>query len=426
MLQTEDLLFKDSFHLRSSIDLEIEIKSETNDFSDHIKEVINRYQSSFYVYDLDGFEAHIRAIKRVLHPDIKVWYATKANPLSDILRILNKNGFGADVASIGELQQARHAGFGINNLIATGPAKSKSYLASLMQAEVRAIVIESINQLRDLNDVCGKLGRKQDVLLRVQLEWDDQFKSVLGGSAITPFGLGTDDWQSVDLSHYKNIQVKGLHCFQWGNILDVIQLEKLWSLTINACKKLAGYMNFDLSILDLGGGLGLSYSDEREIKFDDIHNVLLRLKEQYELKTIWLELGRFSIGKFGFYLTRVVDVKTVRGKNLIVTEGGINHMARPALVNEAFPCEAFMQAGLPKKRFTVHGPLCTALDNLGDHDLPESIKPGDWLKFKRTGAYGFSESMPYFLCHNLVGEAVVYRNRLSIPRVPKTNLEWIV
>jgi diaminopimelate decarboxylase len=122
----------------------------------------------------------------------------------------------------------------------------------------------------------------------------------------------------------------------------------------------------------------------------------------------------------------VVDIKTVRGKNIIVTEGGINHMARPALVNEAFPCEVFMATEAPKKRFAVHGPLCTALDALGEFDLPESVKVGDWLMFKRAGAYGLTESMPYFLCHNLVGEACVQRDELLVLRAPKSNLEWMV
>jgi diaminopimelate decarboxylase len=394
--------------------------------TDHIKEVINRFQSSFYFYDLDLFEAHLKSIRGFLHPDIKVWYATKANPMTEILRILRKNGFGADVASMGELQQARAAGFGPNDLIATGPAKSKNYLAGLMQAEVCAIVIESVNQLRDLNEVCGKLGRTQDVLLRVQLEWDDQLKSVLGGSAITPFGLGVDDWKAVDLSLYQNVRVQGLHCFQWGNILDLPQLAKLWSATIEACRRLSMDLGFELEILDLGGGLGLSYKDDRQLEFRDVHAVLLNLKERYELKTIWLELGRFSIGKFGSYFTRIVDVKTVRGRNLIVTEGGINHLARPALVGEAFPCEAFLVDAPETKRFTVHGPLCTALDTLGEFTLPATLKPGDWLRFDRAGAYGFTESMPYFLCHNLAGEAMVYRGELLVPRPPKTNLEWMV
>jgi len=101
-------------------------------------------------------------------------------------------------------------------------------------------------------------------------------------------------------------------------------------------------------------------------------------------------------------------------------------MARPALVGESFPCEAFMNESTETKCFAVHGPLCTALDTLGEFNLPSNLKVGDWLEFKRAGAYGFSESMPYFLCHNLVGEAMIYQGELMVPRMPKTNLEWMV
>src|SRR5690606_10650788 len=120
------------------------------------------------------------------------------------------------------------------------------------------------------------------------------------------------------------------------------KLEKVWTHTIETCQELALSMNFPLEILDLGGGLGLSYQCDKELNFKDVHNLLMKLKTKYELNQVWLELGRFSIGKFGSYFTRIVDIKTVRGKNIIVTEGGINHMARPALVGESFPCTAFM------------------------------------------------------------------------------------
>jgi diaminopimelate decarboxylase len=194
--------------------------------------------------------------------------------------------------------------------------------------------------------------------------------------------------------------------------LKVTKLKSHWEYTMLQCKQLAYDMNIDMKVLDLGGGLGISYQDEQELSFPEVHTMLLELKEQFELKEVWLELGRYSIGKFG--------------KNLIVTEGGINHMARPALVNESFPCQAFGKSGSEMKSYAVHGPLCTALDKLGEFSLPSDLNVGDWLEFKRAGAYGFSESMPYFLCHNLVGEAVVYRGELSMPRVPKTNLEWMV
>lgn len=389
--------------------------------SEIIEKLTQQYDSSFYFYDLDGFEKHIKSIKAVLDPSVKIWYACKANPLSKILTILNDNGFGVDVASLGELHQAQTAG--VKKLIATGPAKTPKYLRTLMNAGVSTIVVESIQQLRDLNAVAGELGRKQNVLLRLQLDWTTSLKSVLGGSAITPFGLHPQDWEKEKLSEYAHLNIIGLHCFQWGNILDPHTLAKTWDETISRCVDFANKMNIDLQVLDLGGGLGVSYSDDRSLSFSHVHELLMGLKDKFQLKEIWLELGRFSIAEFGKYVTRVVDVKDVRGKKIVVTEGGINHMARPALVNEAFPASAL--SGKAETMYSVHGPLCTALDYLGDHRFPSDLKSGDWIVFHKTGAYGFTESMPYFLCHELCGEAYLYQGKLHNTREPKSPATWM-
>jgi diaminopimelate decarboxylase len=389
--------------------------------SEIIQKLIQDFDSSFYFYDLDGFETHIKSIKAELHPDIKIWYATKANPLSKILSILNENGFGADVASLGELHQAKTAG--VKNLISTGPAKSPKYLKTLMENDVSTIIIESIQQLRDLNTVAESLGRKQDVLIRLQLDWSGSSKSVLGGSGITPFGLHPLDWEKENFTQYTHLNVIGLHCFQWGNILDAGELKKIWDQTISECVNFAQKKNINLKVLDLGGGLGVSYKDDKKLPFSSAHEILLEMKEKYSLHEIWLELGRFSIAEYGQYLTKVIDVKDVRGKKIVVTEGGINHLARPALVNEAFPISALRNS--VNSTYSVHGPLCTALDYLGDHSLPSDLMAGEWLHFKKTGAYGFTESMPFFLCHELCGEAFFYQNQITILREPQRAVSWM-
>jgi diaminopimelate decarboxylase len=390
---------------------------------DAIQGVMEAHDSPFFFYDLDAFEAHMRAIREVLDPSVKVWYACKANPLSRVLSILQHNGFGVDVASLGELHQAKTAG--VERLIATGPAKSMSYLGKLLDAGVETIICESPQQVRDLNQVASERRLKPSVLLRVQLDWEGDLRSVLGGSAVTPFGIGVDDWKKVSLSEYTNLSIKGLHCFQWGNVLDLGQLQKVWRLTIQRCQELASELRIPLDVLDLGGGLGVSYQDERSLPFSQVHELLLGLRSEHKLRELWLELGRFSIAEFGSYFAKVIDVKSVRGKNLVVTEGGINHIARPALVNEAFPCSLWGRTSGPTKTFRLHGPLCTALDFLGEFDLPADLRAGDWLEFRKAGAYGFTESMPYFLCHQQAGEVISHRGKVETLRAPESAAHWL-
>jgi diaminopimelate decarboxylase len=390
----------------------------------YTKEVIEQFDTPFFSYDLDGFEKHIQSIKSTLHPEVKIFYACKANPLSEILRILNRHGFGVDVASMGELAQAHKAQ--VHSIIATGPAKSRKYLEGLLDGGVSTIVIESPNQLALLDSIARERNIIPSVLLRVQLDWTQDTKSVLGGSSITPFGVGALDWQKINLKEYTHLNIKGLHCFQWGNILDLFQLKMVWESTIKECLALSRHLGIELQVLDLGGGLGVSYNCDKKLAWNEIHTLLLDFKEQYKLKEIWLELGRFSIAEFGTYHTKIIDIKSVRGKNIIVTEGGINHLARPALVGETFPCSAIKKSHAPLETYSVHGPLCTALDYSGDFQFADDLAPGDWLQFNKTGAYGFTESMPFFLCHDLPMEVYTYQGKLHVPRPPRSVSEWMV
>ena len=129
-----------------------------------------------------------------------------------------------------------------------------------------------------------------------------------------------------------------------------------------------------------------------------------------------MELGRYAVGECGTYCTKVIDKKTVRNRDLLILEGGINHLLRPALTGQSFPCEMISSSNKKKKKFHVHGPLCTALDKLGVFELPGNIDCEDWVAFKQVGAYGLTESMPLFLCHDLPAEVTFKGGKMKIVR----------
>ncbi len=138
-------------------------------------------------------------------------------------------------------------------------------------------------------------------------------------------------------------------------------------------------------------------------------------------------MGRYLTGPYGKYITSVVDRKQTYGKDILVLEGGINHMARPALINESFfPATMLRSSDKPLRSFALHGPLCTSLDFLGQHMLPADCGVGDVIVFKQTGAYGFTESMPFFLCHTMPGEAVIQNGKVQVVRAPKTADCWLM
>ena len=122
---------------------------------------------------------HLGLMSSVLDEDTTLWYACKANPMSAILKVFRNLGFGIDVASTGELDQALRSGIRPENIISTGPAKSKAYLETFLENNVETIVCESINQLKTLNEVSKENKIKSKALLRVQIDWGEG-ESVLG------------------------------------------------------------------------------------------------------------------------------------------------------------------------------------------------------------------------------------------------------
>lgn len=395
---------------------------------DKLKELLEQIEHPFFLYNLDFLNTHLDKIINDKPDFLDIWFACKANPLTYILNIIKNKNLGIDVASQGELDQARYLGFQDSRIISTGPAKPPRYLKQLMNLNV--VVLESLNQALWLNEEAKKSNSKINVLLRLQLDWaqlKDQ-TSVLGGTEITPFGISPESWINSEVKTYSHLNILGTHAFQWGNILKPSELEFVWDHCLQASTQLANDIGFNLNIVDLGGGLGLDYEDpENRLDFNLICTSLEKLREKHSIPKIWLELGRYAVGECGSYFTQIIDRKTVRGQEILVVEGGINQLARPALTSQSFPCITH-QTSSPtqdKTHFQVHGPLCTSLDKLGTFNLSSNITIGDWLEFKLCGAYGFTESMPFFLGHSLPGEVVLKDNSLKIIRHPESARSYL-
>lgn len=371
---------------------------------------------SYFIYNLDDLYKHAKSLTSGA---AKLFFACKANPLGSILSTLNNAGLCFDVSSEGELRQILSLGISGDKIIMTGPAKPKNLVRLGLEHQISTFVIESPSQLKLLQELTKDYSYKPNLLLRLQLEWENDKKSVLGGNQITPYGM--------DLETVKNLLPKitlpllGFHVFQWGNSLSADNLRQIWTTTIKACKKLTT----DFQVLDVGGGLGIPYKGENPLEWELVNDAIEELKHTHQLSEFWLEMGRYLTGPYGEYITSIVDVKQTYGKDILVLEGGINHLSRSALVGEAFPAELLRHSNAPLKQFALHGPLCTSLDFLGEHRLPSDISINDIIIFKQTGAYGFTESMPFFLCHKLPGEAVIENGNLRIIREPKSAEFWL-
>lgn len=379
-----------------------------------LQQVWQHAQHACFVYDLDALDRHLQLLSQ--QQVVKLWYAVKANPLSAIVERMQRHGIGYDVASKGELQQVLRYGQQAP-ILNTGPAKSLTHFREFLAQGVRIFVLESRNQLHWLAQAAAEQNVRPQALLRVQLSWQNGERNPLGGHKVTPFGLACEQWQGLNLADYPQIDFCGLHIFQWGNMLDLSKLSEIWQSMLASLMALATSLALPFKILDLGGGLGLSYtSDSSLLPWSSVVEALAQLKRAAGIEQLWMELGRYAVGPFGHYLVDVVDRKQNFDREQLILSAGVNHLLRPALTNQAFPVKNLSRPVTATRLFQLHGPLCTAMDDLGAHPLPIDSKVGDVLQFDQVGAYGFSESMPYFLCHHIAAEYVVEQGRIHCLR----------
>ncbi|WP_259367644.1 PLP-dependent decarboxylase [Colwellia sp. MB02u-9] len=369
-------------------------------------------EDGFFLYDLDYLEQHLSVLMQ--QEVIKLWFAVKANPLSRVISTLAQQGFNFDVASQGELTQVLAQNVQADRILNTGPAKSKRQMKAFLSQGVRTFVVESLNQLQWLNEAAIALACQPQVLLRVQLQWQEGEKNPLGGNEVTPFGLSCQEWQTIKVSHFPALNINGLHIFQWGNMLSNARMFELWSQMVTPLLSLAEQLGMRLEVLDLGGGLGVDYLQTGQgLSWKKIVADLAKIKAQAGVSELWLELGRFAVADMGYYVTSVVDRKQNFQQQQLVLAGGINHLIRPAITEQPFPVAMLRESAASPCYFDLHGPLCTSLDKLGTLAIASDVEVGDQLIFGLAGAYGFTESMPFFLCHQIAAEYVLQQGKIE-------------
>ncbi len=373
---------------------------------------IGQEESGYFMYDLDYLERHLATL---LQQDvIKLWFAVKANPLSRVIATLAKQGFNFDVASQGELTQVLAQNVQAERILNTGPAKSKAQMKAFLSQGVGTFVVESLNQLQWLNQAASELSCQPQVLLRVQLQWQEGEKNPLGGNEITAFGLSCDEWKTIKVADFPALNINGLHIFQWGNMLSNERMFELWSQMVTPLLTLAKNLAMNLEVLDLGGGLGVDYLQTGQgLSWSTIIADLATIKARAGVNELWLELGRYAVADMGYYVTSVVDRKQNFQQQQLILAGGINHLIRPAITEQPFPVAMLRESVARPEYFDLHGPLCTSLDKLGTLAIAGDIDVDDQLIFGLAGAYGFTESMPFFLCHQVAAEYVLQHGKIE-------------
>jgi diaminopimelate decarboxylase len=374
------------------------------------------FGTPLYVYDLDLAAARAGLLRAAVPARFDVAYAAKANPSLAMIAAVTGAGTGVDVASEGELGAALRAGADPAGVVVTGPGKSEALLRAAATAGVRAVVVESLAELRRLERVAGAVGAVTGVLIRLPAD-DGQTFGMSGEDALEAARLA---------EHSPWLQPLGVHAFGISAECDHEVLAVHVERTVDAGRRLAAEAGFPLRLVDVGGGLGIPYTDgDAPLDLDVFGRRLAQLDAAWaadpatSAMRVLLEPGRFIAGPAGVYLARVVDVKRLHGRYVAVLDGGINHLLAPALVGRRYRLRLLGSPGATERAQVpadLVGPLCTGLDVLGRPDAFPEPRPDDLILVLDAGAYGFTQSMPWFLSHPGPAEVGVSSGRAHLLR----------
>ena len=394
------------------------------------------FGTPFFVYDLDLIERRVAALRTALPRGFRVAFAVKANPALAVVAHLRRCGVGADVASGGELETVLRAGFEPSVIAMTGPGKRNAELAAAVSARIGVITVESPGEMKRLEAVAAAAGVRQRILLRLAVSEDARLETIrLIGGVEGKFGmpLATLTETAHAAANSPHLELLGLHAFGASNLRDADLLADHVADLVEIARRVAGDIGFPLRLVDAGGGLGIPYADgERPLDLDRLGRRLRRLRARWDTDTelgemeVLLEPGRFLVGPAGAYVAQVVDVKGPDAAPVAILDGGINHVARPALVRSehrlAVLATDAVRALVPT---TVAGPLCTGLDLFVTGAMLPRPRVGDLVAVLDVGAYGFTESMPFFLSHPTAAEVAVKGGKAQLIRQRITPTELL-
>jgi diaminopimelate decarboxylase len=352
-----------------------------------------------YVYSkaslLQSYGAYDTAFKDVPHV---ICYAIKANSNLGVISTLARAGAGADIVSGGELQRALRAGVPPKKIIFSGVGKTREEMRDALKADILMFNVESVSELRVLDEVAREMGTRAPVALRVNPDVDPHtHKYISTGLKTSKFGI---PYTQALAAYEQAAKLPGLHVI--GAQMHIgSQLTKSTPFAdatarIGALVKTLRERSIDISIVDVGGGLGIRYRDETPPSHTEYATVLLPALKELGA-TVLLEPGRSIVGNAGALLTRVLYHKAADTKNFVVVDAAMNDLIRPAFYDsyhEILPVTE-PRAGAAKETADVVGPICESGDFFAkDRELTRPDE-GDLLALMSAGAYGFVMASNY-------------------------------
>ncbi len=369
----------------------------------NLLEFASQNKTPFYLYSQSKIEENCKLVLEAGKSlDFLPCFALKANYNPAILKLIQSLGFGADVVSGGELQFALKAGFSAEKIVFAGVGKTAEEIELAISTGIHSINIESVEEFELVKKIAHQLRKNIAIAFRINPDIEAPTHDYIAtGKHINKFGILLSD----ALRLYRNaaddqwLNPIGLHVHIGSQILDVEPFLKTADYLLESIENLKA-RGLPVSALDLGGGIGIDYSEnifsQPRWPLKEILPAFLQKFEGQNLK-IMLELGRAIVGDAGLLITKVLYRKQTPLKKFIIVDAAMNNLLRPSLYNAYHPIVPLQIAEKEKEVVDVVGPVCESGDFLAQNRELQAVEAGDYLAIGGTGAYGQALSSNYNL-----------------------------
>lgn len=370
-----------------------------------IQEFAKTVQTPFYLYSKAEIEYNCQQVwESAKNVNFQPFYALKANYNPAILKIILAKNFGADIVSGGELLFAQKAGFSPDKISFAGVGKTDEEINNAIQNNIHSINIESEAELLKVAQIAKTHGKVQRIAIRINPDIEAKTHEFIStGLHTNKFGIAADEAFRLYLetNKYKQIKAEGIHVHIGSQITEDSPFLATAKFLVDFIKRLKE-RNIKIDYLDLGGGVGIDYSNNFQTPEKPRTYVKKILKKyiaafQNSELTFIAELGRSIVGTAGVLISKVVLLKKSPAKKFVIADAAMNNLIRPSLYGGKHEIVPLINNKRPKEKVDIVGPICESSDFLRkDYDL-NAIKAGEFLAVCNCGAYGQSLSSNYNL-----------------------------
>ncbi|NKI73708.1 type III PLP-dependent enzyme [Dickeya sp. CFBP 2040] len=390
----------------------------------------NTISTPFYAYSASQIKKDFSELKAALPAGIRFFYSLKANPNKALVSLLHQAGAGTEVCSLAELKSTLMLGVKPEEIIFVGPGKHTPELTACCEAGIKAVVVESIQELSLLNDIAATLNKTQNIALRINPAFSGEKARLVMSGKPRQFGIDEEQIpQAIEqVNTLGNLRLVGIHIYLGTRILEWQAIVRNTQNILNLAQELQKTHGLTFDFVDVGGGFGVRYfENEKKLDLEALGAALQPVIHQYQQANpnthIIIELGRYLIARAGIFVTRVNCLKSSRDAWFAICDGGANCHGSAAginsLIRRNFPMARLGTPGASEKqRYQVTGPLCTPTDMLGENVLLDRLHAGDLIGIGHSGAYGASASPVNFLSFGHPAELLIENDRAVLIRTP--------